>query len=325
MSSGAVGRTADRPADPAVTAGWVAVALGAGVVAAGLTGGLSSGAAAVIGAAVTRIGMDVAGVVCVGAALLGVLAPGRPGPVGDRVLLVASGVWLGLGGLDLLSRAALVTGRPVGEIGTADLRLFLFGPAAGTGLLVAAVAATLVLVGASARAGAPDRPTPPSVVLLVVALAGLAGPAATGHAAAGTAVVLAVTAVSLHVVAAALWVGGLGAMLLVTGRPGRLGDAPLEGILPRWSRLAGWCLGVVAVSGVVSATTRIGSWTELVTTGYGGLVLAKVVCLVLAGLLGGVARARLHAGRIPVLRWAGVEILVMSVAVGIAATLTQTA
>ncbi|MBW0101445.1 CopD family protein, partial [Pseudonocardia sp. KRD291] len=311
-------RPGDRPADPVVAAGWVAVALGAGVVAAGLTGGLSSGAAAGIGAALTRIGMDVCGVVCVGAALLGRLVPGRAGRVPDRVLLVASGVWLGLGGLDLVSRAALVAGRPIGEIGTADLTRFLTGPAAGAGLLVAAAAATLVLVGASARAGAPERPVPPPTALLVVALAGLAGPAATGHAAAaGSGAALAVTAVSLHVVAAALWVGGLGAVLLEGGLP--------EGVLTRWSRLAGWCLGIVAVSGVVSATTRIGTWTELLTTGYGGLVLAKVACLGLAGLLGGAARARLRAGRTPVLRWAGVEILVMSVAVGLAATLGQTA
>ncbi|RZT83884.1 putative copper resistance protein D [Pseudonocardia sediminis] len=354
MSSGAVGRTADRPADrpadTAVAAGWVAVALGAGVVAAGLTGGLSSGASAAIGAAVTRVGMDVAGVLCVGAALLGLLMPrrlaggnsgppggdtgpggaspglaGRLGPISDRVLLVAAGVWLGLSGLDLVSRAALIAGRPIGETGTDDLTAFLFGPAAGTGLLVTAVAAAAVLVGAAARTGAPERPIPPPAVLLVVALAGLVGPAATGHAAAAPAsapggVALATAAVSLHVVAAALWVGGLGAMLLVAGR-----TELLDAALPRWSRLAGWCLGVVAVSGVVSATTRIGSWAELVTTAYGALVLVKVACLVLAGLLGGAARARLRAGRTPVLRWAGMEILVMAVAVGVAATLTQTA
>lgn len=324
MSAGAVGRTADRPADPAVAGGWIAVALGAGVVAAGLTGGLSSGASAVIGAAVTRIGMDVAGVACVGATLLGLLVPhgpaGRVGPGPDRVLLVAAGVWLGLVGLDLVSRAAVVAGAPIGEIGTAELTRFLSGPAAGAGLLVAAAAATLVLVGASARTGAPQRPIPPPTPLLVTALAGLAGPAATGHAAAASGVLVAVAAVALHVVAAALWVGGLGAMLLVAARPALLGAA-----LPRWSRLAGWCLGVVAVSGVASATTRVGSWAELVTTAYGGLVLTKLACLLVAGLLGATARARLRAGRAPVLRWAGVEILVMSVAVGVAATLTQTA
>ncbi len=49
-----------------------------------------------IGAALTRIGMDVCGVVCVGAALLGPLVPGRAARVPDRVLLVASGAWLGL-------------------------------------------------------------------------------------------------------------------------------------------------------------------------------------------------------------------------------------
>lgn len=320
MTSEAVGPSVDRPADRVTALGWVAIALGTAVVAAGLTGGLATGAGASIGATVTRTGMDVAGVVCVGAALLGVLTPGRVGPGPGRALLLASAAWLGLCAVDLVSRAALVVDLPPLDVRASDLTLFLSGPLAARGLLVAAAAATVVLVSASARAGAPDRPLPPLAAVLVVALVGMAGPAATGHAAAApSGRALAVAAVALHVVAATLWVGGLGATLLLCGRPAVLDDA-----LPRYSRLAGWCLAAVAVTGVVSATARIRAWSELVGTGYGWLLLAKAGCLVLAGLLGRAARVRLRAGRSPVLRWAGIEILVMAVAVGLAATLTQT-
>ena len=48
-------------------------------------------------------------------------------------------------------------------------------------------------------------------------------------------------------------------------------------------------------------------------------------CLVLLGGLGGLARRRLHAGRMPVLRWAGIEVALMAVTLGLAAALTQTA
>ena len=46
--------------------------------------------------------------------------------------------------------------------------------------------------------------------------------------------------------------------------------------------------------------------------------------MLVAGL-GGLARQRLRAGRLPVLRWAGVEVALMAVTTGLAAALTQTA
>ena len=89
--------------------------------------------------------------------------------------------------------------------------------------------------------------------------------------------------------------------------------------------LAGGCLASVVVSGVLNAVLRVPSLTALVTTGYGLLVLAKAVCVVLLGCLGGIARRRLKMGRSPVLRWAGAEIALMAVTIGLAAALTQTA
>ena len=43
------------------------------------------------------------------------------------------------------------------------------------------------------------------------------------------------------------------------------------------------------------------------------------------GGLGWLARRRLAARRLPVLRWAGIEVAVMAVTIGLAAALTQTA
>jgi putative copper resistance protein D len=45
---------------------------------------------------------------------------------------------------------------------------------------------------------------------------------------------------------------------------------------------------------------------------------------VLLGGLGLLTRRRMAAGRMPVLRWAGIEIVLMAVTLGLAAALSQT-
>ena len=62
------------------------------------------------------------------------------------------------------------------------------------------------------------------------------------------------------------------------------------------STLAGACLAVVTVSGVLTAQVRLGSWAALFLTGYGALVIAKVGALVLLGGLGLLTRRRMAAG-----------------------------
>ncbi|MBW0095908.1 CopD family protein, partial [Pseudonocardia sp. KRD-184] len=90
------------------------------------------------------------------------------------------------------------------------------------------------------------------------------------------------------------------------------------------STLAGACVVVVALTGVLGAQVRLQDWGALLTTAYGLLVVAKSVALVALAALGGLARRRLAAGRTPVLRWAGVEVALMAVVLGLAAALTQT-
>jgi putative copper resistance protein D len=161
----------------------------------------------------------------------------------------------------------------------------------------------------------------PLRIPLIVALLGVITPAVTGHAGSAPDHQVAIVSIALHGASAAIWCGGLAVLLVLVANRGRL----LLDSIGRFSTLAGACLAVVTVTGLVNAWLRLQSWTAVVSTGYGGLVLAKTGCLLLLALLGGLARRRLAAGRLPVLRWAGWEVATMAVTLGLAATLSQTA
>lgn len=136
----------------------------------------------------------------------------------------------------------------------------------------------------------------------------------------------AVTAVYLHAVFAALWVGGLVALVLLRRQ---LGDR-LPIVLARYSTIALIAFVVVAASGLVSAQLRIGGWAGL-DSGYGAIVAAKVIALLVLGGLGAVHR-RVLIGRIARDRaprasfWVIVvaELAAMGIASGLATALART-
>lgn len=305
---------------------WAMLAAGTALAAAAAAGALGDTTAAVLaGTAGTRAGMDVAGVACVGAALVGVLLPHGPREAdtarsaADRLLVAAGAGWLVLVLAGIAFRAADAFGKPVTAVTGADLLLWSTDLAAGRGLVLTAGCALVVLGCGVLRLRDPDRV--PVRVPLVAALLGVLTPAVTGHASSAPDHQVAVITAALHVAAAALWVGGLAALLVLVARRRGL----LDVALPRYSRIAGGCLAVVAVSGVANAAVRVGSWAALTGTGYGLLVLGKTAALLALAGLGGLARRRLATGRAPVLRWAGVEVTLMAVTIGLAAALTQTA
>jgi putative copper resistance protein D len=317
-------RTAIRPAARLTPALWVLVAAATSVVAAVLAGALrSTTLPTLFGTGLTRAGADIAGITCVGLALVGVLIPvgsseaNRVRRRADRAIVVAGGVWLVIALLGIAFRAADGYGRPVSSLTGPDLLVWATNLAAGRGALLTVACAAGVLGCAVARLRDPDLVA--IRVVLVIALLGMLTPGVTGHASSSASHEVAVTTVALHVAAASLWVGGLGAILVLLGRRREL----LARALPRFSTLAGACLAVVTISGVLTAQVRLGSWAALFGTGYGALVIAKVGALVLLGLLGLVTRRRMAAGRMPVLRWAGVEVTVMAVTLGLAAALSQ--
>jgi putative copper export protein len=327
-------RSATSPAPARLAlAGWAGLAVGTGVLAGVLGGALDGSDLAVrVGASITRSGLDVAAVACVGLTLLGILLPlgamALPGSAlrdmlrvqaaADRATVAAAGAWLVLILVGTAFRTADALERPLSRVGAGDVLAWSTRLAAGRGMLLGAGCAAVVLGCAVARLRRRDAVQ--VRVPLVAALLGALMPALTGHTGSAPDHQLAVVAVALHVGAAAVWVGGLGALLVLVARHRAL----LDSVLPRYSKLAAGCLVAVAVTGVVNATTRIDSWAALVTTGYGWLVLAKTaLVLVLAGL-GGLTRRRLLADRRPVLRWAALEVAVMAVTIGVAAALTQT-
>src|SRR5204862_1448267 len=105
---------------------------------------------------------------------------------------------------------------------------------------------------------------------LVLTLGCLVPQALAGHAASSTGHTLAVASLLVHILAAALWCGGLFALAVAARR----GVAGLRFAVPRFSTLALWCFAAVAASGVVNAAVRLGSLDALLATQYGGLVLA---------------------------------------------------
>ncbi len=324
-------RTAPRPPGRLVPAGWAGLAAVTTVVAAVLAGALrDSTLPALLGTGVTRIGTDVAGVACVGLALVGVLLPAgrhtadaaeahRVRVLVDRALVTAGGAWLVVALCGIAFRAADAYGQPLTALTGPQVLAWATGLAAGRGALLTAACAAAVLGCAVARLRDPGLVA--LRIVLVVALLGMLTPGVTGHASSSAGHQVAVTTVALHVATASLWVGGLGAVLVLLGGRRRL----LQSVVPRYSTLAGFCLATVTVSGVLTAQVRLGSWAALFLTGYGALVIAKAVALVLLGVLGLLTRRRMAAGRLPVLRWAGVEVALMAVTLGLAAALSQTA
>jgi putative copper resistance protein D len=239
--------------------------------------------------------------------------------VADRALVAVAGGWLVLVLVGIMFRSADAFGRPLGQLAGGEIGSFVTRLAGGRGLALTAVCTAALLVCAVLRMR--DRALVQARVPLVAALLGLVTPAVTGHAGTHPDHQLAIMSIGVHVVGAALWVGGLAVVLVLVARHRAL----LEPVLPRFSRLAGWCLGAVALTGLLTAVIRLETWDALLGTRYGVLVIAKAACLVLLGLLGGIARRRLAAGRTPVLRWAGVEVAVMAATLGIAAALSQSA
>ncbi|ROR91832.1 cytochrome c oxidase assembly protein [Nocardioides aurantiacus] len=182
-------------------------------------------------------------------------------------------------------------------------------------VLVAATTAMLKLTRSMVGVGA-------SVVLAGVALWPLA---LTGHASGSSSHDLGVNMLFFHLVAITVWFGGLATVAVWRSS---LADA-LPEVVGRYSRVAGVCIVVVAVSGLVSAGLRLG-WEPLVTTGYGSMVVLKVLALIALGALGYVHRRRVlprltHSRVEEFRRLVAVELVLMGAAVGVGVALGQTA
>jgi hypothetical protein len=146
-----------------------------------------------------------------------------------------------------------------------------------------------------------------------------------GHASAITSWTwAAVGAQWVHFIAAGMWIGGLGALLLaIRGLEGDVRGRAVK----RFSAMAGITLLAVFATGVVRSITEIRSWSELFSSGYGRAVLIKVVLL--GGLvgLGAINRYRnvpqSSTSVLGLQRISRIEIGVASVVIAVAAVLAS--
>ncbi|MGW0915963.1 copper resistance CopC/CopD family protein [Streptomyces sp. NPDC002784] len=100
--------------------------------------------------------------------------------------------------------------------------------------------------------------------------------AASDHASAGIQVPVAMTSAVLHLLATAVWLGGLTALLLTLRRAHLTPDT-----VTRFSRLALASVTVLVVTGVYQSWRGLGSWDALTGTTYGRLLTLKLIAVAL--------------------------------------------
>ncbi len=240
-----------------------------------------------------------------------------------RFAAVSSGVWLVVGSLTLVLTYADVAGvSPTSPGFASQLGYFLRTFDLGRAMVASLVLAALVSIGAML---ATRMNTVGWLALLsVLALLPLA---LAGHAAGSDNHQAAVDSLAAHLVGVALWVGALAGLVLLS--PWVKGGLAVSA--RRYSTLAGWCFGIVAVSGVVNAWLRLGSVSGLATS-YGVLVMLKASALAALGVAGWWHRRSLLPAlddtarrRGAFLRLATAELLLMGATIGVAVALSRSA
>ena len=315
-----------------VLAAVTAAALSALSVAESLTAtGLPDpGPVTIYGLPAVRAAGEIAAVTAVGSFLFAAfLVPPQKNQVLDadgyralRVGTVASGIWAVCATLMVALTVSDVSGQPL----AAHLNPMEIWSVAGLVDVAGAWRWTAVFAVVVSLASIPVLRWSWTPVLCAGSLATLLPLALTGHSSSGGAHDLATNSLVIHLIAGALWAGGLLALLVHALRGGGHADLAAR----RFSAVALWCFVAMALSGVVNALTRI-ALVDLLTSRYGWLVLAKVTALVALGILGwaqrrrGVAALRKDAGdRAALVRLALVEAVVFGLTFGVAVALGRT-
>jgi copper transport protein len=275
-------------------------------------------------------------------------SPPRPGA--SRTEIAAR--WLFLAGAAVLLGTATASAATIGGEGDlavatvgwaiAALGIVLLGEAQrrtalttagellGTSIGHALLGRAAALAGAAVAliaARTPSRRRGAMVLAAACVLASIVVHAAAGHAAAIEVYpVAAIGLQSLHFAAAGVWFGGLAALLAGTrGGP----DTRKTAAVRRYSSLAAFALAIVGATGVLRTAQELSSWQQLIGTDYGQAALAKALLLIAIAGFGALNRWRSVPAAAtdlwPLRRFALIELVLMTVALGVAAILATLA
>jgi copper transport protein len=189
--------------------------------------------------------------------------------------------------LSLLAQGPYAAASGLGSLADPQLIGTTVDSGFGRTLLARLVLAGLLAVVLARGWRSGRTPGTGTLVAAGVLAAGLAvSLAAVGHPVAGALPGLAVAVSTVHLAAMSGWLGGLAVLFAGLLRPGTP-TGELDAALARWSRLAGGYVGALAVTGVLQSVREVGSFTALVSTSYGWVLVAKlaVVLLVLVAAL----------------------------------------
>jgi cytochrome c oxidase assembly factor CtaG/putative copper export protein len=319
----------------AVLAGCTAAGIGALSLAGALTAtGLPDpGPVTTVGLPFVRAAGEIAAVLAVGSFLFAAfLVPPQKSGVLDvsgyralRVGTVASGAWAVCAALLVPLTISDVSGHRL-----ADLDPGTIWSLAGVINTASAWRWTAILAAVVTLASLSVLRWSWTPLLLAGSVVTLIPLGLTGHSSAGGSHDLATNSLLIHLVAASVWAGGLLALLAHALRRGdHVGLAAR-----RFSAIALWCWVAMALSGLVNALVRVLP-SDLLTTGYGRLIVAKFVALCALGVLGWRQRrsgvAALQADPSPprarrvLIRLALIEAAVFGLTFGIAVGLGRTA
>ncbi len=316
----------------ALLAGVTAAAIGAMTLADALTAtGLPDpGPVTTYGLPFVRAAGEIACVVAVGSFMFAAfLVPPQQSGVLDadgyralRIGTVASALWTVCAVLLVPLTVSDVTGQPL----TSRLSPLDIWSVAGLVETAGAWRWTAFLAAIVTVASIPVLRWSPTPLLFGGALITLLPLALTGHSSAGGSHDLATNSLLIHLVAAALWAGGLLALLVHALRGGGHADLAAR----RFSAVALWCFVAMALSGAVNALVRIRA-SDLFDDSYGFLIIAKATALCTLGFIGWrqrrsgiVALQSDPNARGPLIRLALTEAIVFGLTFGIAVALSRT-
>jgi putative copper export protein len=283
------------------------------------------GALTAIGLPVTQFVHEIAGVAVVGLLFLrAVLLPRASEPARAHLAAITvrwAWLWAGSTVAWIAFTLSDLIGTGVGDLlGHADAVVAVSGTDR-----VLAECATLWVALAVALFGARLSGSAAISAALVISAAALLPSALTGHAGHHASPGVAMAALGLHLVGAAIWIGGL--LALVAHLRGFPDDVRVA--VPRFSAAALVCALAVGVSGVLESAVMLDGWAALLSTDRGHLIVAKTLAFVLLTGVGYWHRRRtVPAARTgclqPLLRLAAGELLLMGATVGIAVVLSIT-
>jgi putative copper resistance protein D len=297
------------------------------------------GAVVTWGLPIVRFATDIAAALTVGwlvsAAFLALSS--RDGVVshsgrGDLLRAVsAAAAWAFLSIVQLFFTLALVLGIPLSQALSPGIAgTFAMEIPQTRSLAIVAIVVTVVAIGAALTST-----TGITAFWLVIAVGACVIPALSGHGSGLGDHALAISAGVTHIIAAVLWLGPLIAIVThgILARAGK-SSFNVASAARKFGVLALICVLLLAASGLANAYTRLDNATQLWTTGYGQVVLLKVLLLVVLVLVAAVIRKRLiprlpdeksSGNRSVFIRWLSVEIGLITLSFALGVTLALSA